>query len=209
MCTVDAQHFLASRKQYPELDKQVAMADRIVVTKSDLADPGPVIAFLKELNPDAELVDSTPADRVRALGTGKNTCRRIASLGPIRSREHFSGIRAFSFRPPAPVSWAGWSAWSRLVKRRSSAQRLIRVKGLLQIEDTGEIVFVQGVQGVFHAPQRFKDWPDDDHGNRLVCIARDLEKDELEATLPALNTPRRARRPAIQCRNFSERQARR
>ena len=43
------------------------------------------------------------------------------------------------------------------------------------MDDTGEIAFVQGVQGVFHPPQRFTDWPDADHGNRLVCIARDLE----------------------------------
>jgi hypothetical protein len=44
------------------------------------------------------------------------------------------------------------------------------------------------VQGVFHPPQRFRDWPDADHGNRLVCIARDLNQSVLEATLPALNT---------------------
>jgi G3E family GTPase len=42
---------------------------------------------------------------------------------------------------------------------------------------------VQGVQGVFHPPQRFRDWPDADHANRLVCIARDIERAELEATL--------------------------
>src|SRR5688572_19745110 len=48
VCVVDAQHFLDSRKQYPELDKQVAVADRIVVTKSDLADPAPVVKELPE-----------------------------------------------------------------------------------------------------------------------------------------------------------------
>src|SRR6476646_9316798 len=58
VCTVDAQHFLASRLQYPELDKQAAMADRIFITKTDLADPGPVRDFLRELNPEAVLFDS-------------------------------------------------------------------------------------------------------------------------------------------------------
>jgi len=98
------------------------------------------------------------------------------------------GIRAFSFRPPAPVSWAGWSAWSRLAAAEFGA-RLIRVKGLLRMEDSGEIAFVQGVQGVFHPPQRFREWPDADHGNRLVCISRDLREQDIAATLPALNTP--------------------
>jgi G3E family GTPase len=108
-------------------------------------------------------------------------------MGPIRNREHVTGIRAYSFRPAFPVTWAGWSAWSRLVAAEFGA-RLIRVKGLLKMEDSGEVVFVQGVQGVFHPPQRFRDWPDPDRANRLVCIARDLRQAEIEATLPALNT---------------------
>jgi len=112
----------------------------------------------------------------------------LTSLGPIRNREHFSGIRAFTFRPPSPISWSGWSAWSRLAKSAFGA-RLIRVKGLLQIADTGEIAFVQGVQGVFHPPQRLPGWPDSDHDNRLVCIARDLREEDIAATLPALHTP--------------------
>jgi len=185
VCAVDAQHFLASRKEYPELDKQAAIAERIVITKKDLADAAPVIAFLKELNPEAVLFDSV----VDLFSTGsKNIKRRppISSLGAIRNREHFSGIRAFSFRPPAPVSWSGWAAWSHLVKSEFGA-RLIRVKGLLEMADAGEIAFVQGVQGVFHAPQRLPGWPDADHENRLVCIARDLREADIAATLPALN----------------------
>ena len=84
------------------------------------------------------------------------------------------------------MTWAGWSAWSRLAREEFGA-RLIRVKGLLQIEDT--IAFVQGVQGVFHPPQRFQDWPDEDRANRLVCISRDIQEEDLALTLPALNTP--------------------
>ena len=187
VCVVDAQHFLVSRQEYPELDKQVAMADRIVISKRDLADAAPVLAYLKELN--IEVVDSI-AHAFAGKTLVDKTFSPISSLGPIRSREHFSGIRAFTFRPPSPISWSGWSAWSRLVKAEFGA-RLIRVKGLLQIADelgtSGEIAFVQGVQGVFHAPQRFRDWPGEERGNRLVCIARDIAEKDIAATLPALN----------------------
>jgi G3E family GTPase len=185
VCVVDAQHFLASRQAYPELDKQVAMADRIVISKRDLADARPVLSYLKDLN--VEIVDSVPDAFAPNATIGKRHVP-LSSLGPIRNREHFSGIRAYSFRPPAPVTWAGWSAWTRLVKAAFGA-KLIRVKGLLRMDDTGEIAFVQGVQGVFHAPQRFKDWPDGDKANRLVCIARDLAEKDLATTLTALNTP--------------------
>jgi G3E family GTPase len=186
VCVVDAQHFLDSRAKYPELDKQAAVAERIVISKRDLGDAAPVIAYVKELNPGAEIVEG-PAAAFSRFENSRKPLEGFAALGPIRNREHFSGIRAYAFRPAATVTWAGWSAWSRLVATEFGA-RLIRVKGLLRMEDSAEVIFVQGVQGVFHAPQRFRDWPDTDHGNRLVCIARDLRQADIEATLPALNT---------------------
>jgi G3E family GTPase len=197
VCAVDAQHFLDARKQYPELDKQVAVADRIVVTKSDLADPAPVV---KEL-PEVEIVTTPSA----AFAPYQGKHRLPSMIKPLLARH--TKFRAFSFRPQGPLSWAGWAAWTDLVEREFG-ERLVRVKGLLQIADTDEIVFVQGVQGVFHKPERFKAWPSDDHGNRLVCIARDLEKDELEATLPALNTAP-GTQASYSMQDLRERQARR
>jgi G3E family GTPase len=188
VCAIDAQHFLASRAEYPELDKQAAIAERFYVTKRDLADAQPVLDFLRELNPEAEVL-SSPAELFSTWGKGRKY--KVSFMGPIRSpsrksQAHFSGIRAHAFRPPPPITWAGWAAWSRLAREEFGA-RLIRVKGLLQIEES--IAFVQGVQGVFHPPQRFKDWPDDDRENRLVCISRDIPEEDIALTLPALNTP--------------------
>ena len=185
VCAIDAQHFLASRTEYPELDKQAAIAERFYVTKRDLADAAAVLQFLEEHNPQAEVLD-TPAALFSTWGKAKKYRVSLDTGGRMGRREHFSGIRAHAFRPPPPVTWAGWSAWSRLARDEFGA-RLIRVKGLLQMEDS--VAFVQGVQGVFHPPQRFQDWPDADHANRLVCISRDLAEEDLAITLPALNTP--------------------
>jgi len=186
VCVLDAQHFAAARLQYPELDKQAALAERIFISKRDLADPAPVLRTLEALNPGAEIVESFAA----AFASGDYARKPLGSLferGPIRPHGRDGGIRAWSFRPPDSVTWAGWSAWSRFVAAEFGA-RLLRVKGLLRMQDTGEVVFVQGVQGVFHRPQRFADWPGDARGNRLVCIARDLKESQIEATLPALST---------------------
>ena len=120
-----------------------------------------------------------------ALGHARRPAGSLAALGPIRPHGRPSGIRSWSFRIEGTVTWAGWAAWSRLVAAEFGA-RLLRVKGLLRMEDSGEIALVQGVQGVFHPPQRFRDWPDSDRSNRLVCIARDIDEEELRATLPAL-----------------------
>lgn len=210
VCVVDAQHYLEARLKYPELDKQAAVADRIVITKGDIAKPEPVMPFLKDLNPDAELIASSVDSPAFAAFLGlerKVKARvRISALGPLQPHGRSGGIRAFCFRPPAPVTWAGWSAWSRLVATEFSS-RLIRVKGLLRMEDSSEIVFVQGVQGVFHPPHRFRDWPDADHGNRLVCVARDLREADIEATLSALNTEA-GTQASYSLKDLQERQAR-
>ncbi len=188
VCVVDAQHFMTARNNYPELDKQAALADRLVLTKTDLADPAPALAWLEQLNPDAEVLRAVPAVAAFAACARRHRpSAPLASLGPLRARSHSSGIRAFSFRLKDTVTWAGWSAWSRYVAGQFGAG-LLRVKGLMKMAETGEIVQVDGVQGVFHAPQRFRDWPDADHGNRLVCIARDIEPAAIAFTLPALYT---------------------
>lgn len=185
VCTVDAQHFLASRTEYPELDKQVAVAERIYISKRDVADAAPVLRFLEAHNPEAEVLD-TPSALFSTWNRERKYKVSLITQGRIGRREHFSGIRGYAFRPPPPVTWAGWAAWSRLAREEFGA-RLIRVKGLLEIEDT--VAFVQGVQGVFHPPQRFPEWPDADHRNRLVCISRDVPEEDIAITLPALNTP--------------------
>jgi G3E family GTPase len=185
VCAIDAQHFLASRTEYPELDKQAAIAERLYITKRDLADASPALEFVKELNPEAEVLD-TPAALFSTWGKERKYKVSLNTKGRIGRREHFSGIRGYAFRPASPITWAGWSAWSRLAREEFGA-RLIRVKGLLQMEDS--IAFVQGVQGVFHPPQRFQHWPDADHANRLVCISRELSEEDIAITLPALNAP--------------------
>ena len=170
VCTVDAQHFLSSRTRHPELDKQVAMADRIVITKQDLADPAPVKALLQ----DVEIAERPFIGEAQPRG-------RLHMRGPLLRHGKPGGIQAHAFRPGA-MTWASWAAWSQLAAARFGA-RLLRVKGLLRMEDTGEIALVHGVQGVFHKPQRFADWPDEDRANRLVCIARDIGRAEIEQTL--------------------------
>ncbi|MEJ0070598.1 MAG: GTP-binding protein [Pseudomonadota bacterium] len=55
------------------------------------------------------------------------------------------------------ASWSGLAAWWRLVSE-TYGDRLLRCKGILRIRDTDEIVFVQGVQRIFHRPEKLTDW---------------------------------------------------
>ena len=101
---------------------------------------------------------------------------------------HDKHIRAHCFVLDGPVSWSGVAAWCRIVVEKLG-DRLLRCKGLVEIADSGEIVFLQGVQRVFHTPERLSRWPDADQRSRLVCITRDVDEAELRRTLPALKLP--------------------
>jgi G3E family GTPase len=200
--TVDAQHFAANLGETPEVARQVALADRLVLTRSDLADPPSseaARAQARSINGDAAWWSSTPESPALSVfdDDGETAGLRIAAstphpvatplftphpMAPLHALER--RIRSHTVRPPESITWAAWAAWSRLLLQRMG-DRLLRVKGLLRLADTGEVVCVQIVQRVVHRPLRLPDWPSPDQSNRLVVIGIDLGEDDIAATFPA------------------------
>ncbi len=194
--TVDAQHALDNLDTAPEVAKQIAVADRLVVTKLDLvALPDALAARLDTLNPDAPRFDVrasgalvaafAPGARHRLPQRFVAVARNgIASVARSHLADPARNIRADCFVLQSPPTWAGIAAWWR-VASGAFGDRLLRCKGVLEIADRGEIVFVQGVQRVFHSPERLPGWPDADHRSRLVCITRGVAPEDLRQTLQA------------------------
>lgn len=196
--TVDAQHLLDNLASTPEVGRQIALADRLVLTRSDLTDPVQADRARGEadlLNTEAAWWVSTPEQPALDVfdddgGTaGLRIATRSEGASPLSLTErrrmaplHANGnrIRSRLVRPASPMTWASWAAWSRLLLKQMGP-RLLRVKGLLRLEDTGEIICVQIVQQFVHRPVRLSEWPDDDHSNRLVCIGIDLDESDLAA----------------------------
>jgi G3E family GTPase len=197
VATVDAVHAPEELEQHRETAKQIAVADRLVITKIDLASKAQaekVEAAAKQLNPGAEIFKSRQASAaLEAFAPGSfSQSRNLSAYEAHRHahdvNRHDEHIRAHCFVLEGPVSWSGMAAWTRILVD-TLGDRLLRCKGLLEIADTGEIVFLQGVQRVFHSPERVPGWPDADHRSRLVCITRDVDPAELKRTLPALKLP--------------------
>jgi G3E family GTPase len=199
--TVDAQHALSELDAHAESVKQIAVADRLVVTKLDMvAMPADLRGRLAALNPRAEVVESregaaalqafAPIDthRVAAESDHHHNHHHDHDHHGTDVNRHDAHVKAHCFVVEDPASWAGVAAWWR-VMTEACGDRLLRCKGILRIQDTGEVVFVQGVQRVFHRPERLAGWPDADHRSRLVCITRDVEADVLRAALRALELP--------------------
>ncbi len=201
--TIDASLGLSQLDRHPEAMKQVAMADRLVVTKTDLTDaacPPRLKERLTELNPVAPVLLArqgiVPPGHLIGVGPWSADGRipDVAHwLGEGEVHHHsehpdvnrHGDIQAVSFIGTEPISWAGLAGWTDLV-RRTFGDKLLRCKGILLIAETGRPVIVHGVEARFAVPQRLKDWPDGDHRSRLVCIARDIDPDLLRASFVAL-----------------------
>jgi len=212
VATADALFGANTLDEHPEAAKQVALADLLIVTKSDVAAAEAIEALqerLDAINPSAARVVAVRGaiDAARLLSivpqqhAAANLARWIALPGTKNrpslpaGRPHLAGIRSASFRVEHPVSWAGLAAWIDLLRSRWGTQ-LLRCKGIVAIEGVPGPVVIHGVQHVFDEPVRLHAWPTDDHATRLVCITRELDPALLERSLRLLRLPAGSERPA-------------
>ncbi|MEM7423604.1 MAG: GTP-binding protein, partial [Pseudomonadota bacterium] len=178
--------------------KQVAVADRIVLTKSDLVDPGTtsrLLARLVEINLSAPVIDSAGADvEPEALitqdlhdpaGKMREVDRWMQAPEPAR-HEHTDGISSFALVYDRALDWTAFGIWMTMLLNRHG-DRVLRIKGLLNVADVDTPVLINGVQHVVHPPVHLDDWPDKDRRSRLVFIVRDIERAKIETSLAAFN----------------------
>jgi G3E family GTPase len=194
LTTVDAINGPATLDRHVESVRQAAVADTLILTKTDLADPADIVALnrrLNDLNPGAPIVPS--CDGNADLGSLLNGAGNVASWfkataepAELASREgadhQHPGIRSFSVTVDDPLDWTAFGIWlTMLVNRHGS--RILRVKGILSIVDEANPVAVHGVQHLIHPPQHLAAWPDGDRRSRLVFIVDGIDPDQLRRSL--------------------------
>lgn len=213
---VDAVNGMASLDTAPEASKQAAVADRIVITKSDIAAPGAVaslearlqgmnpyaartvavnaeldVAFLRDVGPKS--TRATAADIDRWLAPAGEAHPGGAYLGErVRSGPHDAAVKSFCLWFEKPFTWDTFSAAVQVMTSLRGPD-LLRVKGLVNVEGEPGPVLVQGAQHVFHPPVTLDAWSGEDRRSRLVFITRDIKREAIEAlfaAVGALSAPR-------------------
>lgn len=194
---VDAVHGEAQLDREPQAVKQAALADRLLITKTDIAPRADeLIARLSRLNPAASIAPVTRGDiacaalfgaRLNANADAAALARwlPVAKAGGYRPVHDHAGdrIQTHSVTLDQPVTRAAMSAWLTALASLRGAQ-LLRVKGILNVE--GAPVAVHAVQTLIHEPQSLEHWPDAERRSRLVFITRDLTREDVEGTLDLL-----------------------
>jgi G3E family GTPase len=186
--TVDAVNGMFQLERHIESVRQVAIADMIVLTKTDLAD-APVtarlVAQLSAMNPAAPLLSAAGALDAAALlqaGSGGFKAIEEPAVGIVPHR----GVSAFSIIVDEPLDWSAFGIWLTMLLNRHG-ERILRVKGILALAGEERPVVVHGVQHLVHAPTHLGHWPSADHRSRLVFIVEGLEPDLIRRSFAVFN----------------------
>jgi G3E family GTPase len=195
---VDAVNGEATLDAQAEAVKQAALADRIVLSKTDIAMPeqrDALVARLHALNPAAPILEAAKGEATpdRLLNCGLyDPERKIPDVKKWLAAEayadahghhhdhhhdvnrHDDHIASFVLTSDNAIPAGTLEMFLELLRATHGA-KLLRVKGIVKLAEMPDTpVVVHGVQHVFHPPARLERWPDDDHRSRLVFITRDL-----------------------------------
>ena len=188
ICVIDAVTGRGNIEAMPEARKQLALADRIVVSKSDLVDGAMtehLTALIAELNPAPIGIAHNGEIAPSFLLDEPPMARQSFDLGPA---DHTHGLNSFSIFFDQPLGWSGFEqAMAALAALRGPD--LLRVKGIIAIRECRGPVVVHFVQHVAHPPVELEDWPDADRRSRLVFVTRGLAREpvvQLFASIAAL-----------------------
>jgi G3E family GTPase len=210
---VDAKNGRANLRAYEESRKQAAVADRIVISKTDITGAGEVErlrAALRRLNRTAIQLDAAREPlSAAALMTG-DVYDPAAKGGEVRRwlaeedeksadddpqedhrhdhdvNRHGDDIVAFCVSLDEAVDWSAFAIWLTMLLNRHG-RNILRVKGMLHIAGVPTPVVIHGVQHTIHPPTHLDAWPEGIARTQLVFIAKGLVKSQLQDSLDVFN----------------------
>ena len=205
--TVDAVHGSAQLDRQEEVVKQAAVADRIVLTKTDIAAADAarrLRARLVRLNPSAALsVANMGETDVGALLSadiydpaikGSEVQGWLAAEAAAKSghahdvdvSRHDADIHSFCLSFDSPLDWTAFGVWLTMLVH-NHGQDVLRVKGVLNVAGVKQPVAINAVQHIVHPPLHLDGWSEADRRSRIVFIVRGLSRVRIEESLAAFN----------------------
>jgi G3E family GTPase len=168
-----------------EARKQAILADRLVMTKTDIAGGGAaekLATRLRALNPGAEILEAVngeldPSRLTELAGDQRNTF--------VAEAAHSDGIGSFVLTQDQPMPWSAFAkAMDTLMALRGPD--LLRVKGFLAVAGCPGPVVVQFVQHLAHPPVELTTWPDGNRQSRLVFITKNISEQQVRDLFAAV-----------------------
>jgi len=168
-----------------EARKQAILADRLIVSKTDIAGEGAsacLAAQLRTLNPGAEIHEAIngeidPTRLTEPASDPRNTF--------VAEAVHSDGIGSFVISDNRPMLWAAFArSMDTLMQLRGPD--LLRAKGFLNVDGCKGPVIVQFVQHLAHPPVELESWPDEGRQSRVVFITRNISEQQVRGLFAAI-----------------------
>ena len=168
-----------------EARKQAILADRLIVTKTDIAGDSALSTLtsrLRALNPGAEILEAVngeidPQRLIEPVTDQRNPF--------VAEAAHSDGIGSFVLAEETPMPWAVFArSMDTLMQLRGPD--LLRVKGFLDVEGCKGPVLVQFVQHLAHPPVELEAWPDANRQSRVVFITRNISEHQVRTLIQAI-----------------------
>ena len=208
---VDGLHGVGQIDQQTEAVKQIAIADKLLVTKTDLVTLGHLETLCERIR---QLNSQSPIEFIRqgevdpkslidlGLSSSHASLKTLQFLGEAltdaaasadvtgtgrylgqRSATHNSAVKTLSLRFTEPFEWLSFSSALELLTTLRGPD-LLRLKGIVNVD--GDPVVIQGVQHIIDTPVKMDRWPSDDKDSRLVFIVRNMELDVIRNLFQAV-----------------------
>ena len=168
-----------------EARRQAILADRLIVTKTDIAGDSALSTLtsrLRALNPGAEILEAVsgeidPQRLIEPVTDQRNPF--------VAEAAHSDGIGSFVLAEETPMPWAVFArSMDTLMQLRGPD--LLRVKGFLDVEGCKGPVLVQFVQHLAHPPVELEAWPDANRQSRVVFITRNISEHQVRTLIQAI-----------------------
>lgn len=209
---VDAVNGGRSAEEIDIAHKQIAGADALLITKSDLVDAealGALRAKLAVMNPDAELqltqrgvaepgwLFTNGRRRPEAQGVVASPLLLKAdsirlqpaaaadaaeAADPWSAGPDWDEFQTFSLILDEPVPAWKLFGWLDFLREMAGAD-LLRMKGIVNLEGQDLPTVVHSVQGTLHPAETLPAWPSADRRTRLVFITRGWGQETVRNTL--------------------------
>jgi G3E family GTPase len=191
LAVVDAVTGERNLDAHAEARKQAILADRLVISKTDLAESAAVALLtqrLRQLNARAAIDiavagELDPERMIAPVTAGRS--------GFVAEAEHSDGIASFVIESAEPIEWQTFARAMETLTALRGAD-LLRVKGVLNVIGCRGPVVIQYVQHLAHSPVELETWPDENRKSRVVFITRNIaerQARDLFAAVQALAKP--------------------
>lgn len=181
---VDAEHAKVQYNLHPEWLPQVVASHKIFISKADRVNSQGltlVQQLVNAINPEADIISINKNETINDLFLNyKNSGflnQKTLLFNKADSKIHKQAT-SFTICREKPINWLIFGLWLNLLLKQYG-ENILRIKGILNLEDSDLPVLIHGVQHCLYPPEHLESWPWDDKYTRLVFIVRNINGDDI------------------------------